>query len=118
MKFSGKMCFEIILKVTKNQGFTLSLEDTFFKKPQGGSRVKADSGTIDIDVMLTNRPRHFYKTRILENGFSDHHNMILSFFRTHFERLKSKKLEYRNYKKFDKSKFLLELDQELWKGKM
>ena len=37
MKFSGKMCFKIILKVTKNQGFTLSLEDTFFGKPQGGS---------------------------------------------------------------------------------
>ena len=25
----------IILKVTKNQGFTLSLADTFFEKPQG-----------------------------------------------------------------------------------
>ena len=25
----------IILKVTKKQGFTLSLEDTIFKKPQG-----------------------------------------------------------------------------------
>ena len=36
IKFSGKMCFKIILKVTKNQGFTLSLEDTFFEKPQGG----------------------------------------------------------------------------------
>ena len=36
MKFSGKMCFKIILKVTKNQGFTLSLEDTFFEKPQDG----------------------------------------------------------------------------------
>ena len=35
MKLSGKMCFKIILKVTKNQGFTLSLEDTFLKKPQG-----------------------------------------------------------------------------------
>ena len=23
------------IKVTKNQGFTISLEDTFFKKPQG-----------------------------------------------------------------------------------
>ena len=40
MKFSGKMCLKIILKVTKSQGFTLSLEDTFFEKPQrvgGGS---------------------------------------------------------------------------------
>ena len=36
MKFSGKMCLKIVLKVTKNQGFTLSLEDTFFEKPQGG----------------------------------------------------------------------------------
>ena len=36
MKFSGKMYLEIILKATKNQGFTLSLEDTFFEKPQGG----------------------------------------------------------------------------------
>ena len=36
MKFSGKMCLKIILKVTKNQGFTLPLEDTIFEKPQGG----------------------------------------------------------------------------------
>ena len=35
MKFSGKMCLMIILKVTKKQGFTLPLEDTFFEKPQG-----------------------------------------------------------------------------------
>ena len=36
MKFSGKMSFKMILKVTKNQAFTLSLEVTFFGKPQGG----------------------------------------------------------------------------------
>ena len=36
MKFSGKMCLKIMLKVTKKQNFTLSLEDTFFEKPQGG----------------------------------------------------------------------------------
>ena len=34
MKFSGNMCFKIILKATKNQGSTLSLEGTFFEKPQ------------------------------------------------------------------------------------
>ena len=33
MKFSGKMCLKIILKVTKNQDFTLSLEDTVSEKP-------------------------------------------------------------------------------------
>ena len=29
------MCFQITLKVTENQDFTLSLEETFFEKPQG-----------------------------------------------------------------------------------
>ena len=68
--------------------------------------------------MHTDRPTSFHKASIIETAVSDHHNMILSFFRTHFERLKSKKLEYRNYKKFDKSKFLFELDQELLKIKV
>ena len=40
VKYSGKMCFKIILKVTKNEGFTLSLEDTFFEKPRVGRGVK------------------------------------------------------------------------------
>ena len=36
MKFLEKMYLKIILKVTINQGFTLSLEDTFFEKTTGG----------------------------------------------------------------------------------
>ena len=39
MKFSGKMCFKIILKVIKNQNFTNftpSLEDIIFEKLHGG----------------------------------------------------------------------------------
>ena len=39
MKFSGKMCFMIILKVTENQSFTLTLEYTFFEKPQEGVKL-------------------------------------------------------------------------------
>ena len=31
MKFSGKVCLKIIFKITKNQGFTFTLEDTFSK---------------------------------------------------------------------------------------
>ena len=42
MKFLGKMCLKIILKVTKNQGFTLSLEDAIFEKPQGGGGGQID----------------------------------------------------------------------------
>ena len=40
MKCSGKMCLMIILKVTKNQGFTLCLEDTIFEKPQGEGQTE------------------------------------------------------------------------------
>ena len=35
IKFSEKICFKIILKVTKNQGSTLCKEDAYFQKPQG-----------------------------------------------------------------------------------
>ena len=40
MKFSGKIYFQIILKFTKKQGFTLSLEDTFFEKLPWTSRLR------------------------------------------------------------------------------
>ena len=40
MKFSRKTCLKIILKITKNQSFFLSLEDTLFEKPQWrGSQI-------------------------------------------------------------------------------
>ena len=42
MIFSGKIFFKIILKVTKNQGSTVSIEDTFFKKPHGGGGSQFD----------------------------------------------------------------------------
>ena len=51
MKFSGKICFNIILKVTKNQGSTLYIEDTFFKKPQaegGGGGQFEPSGRLGL----------------------------------------------------------------------
>ena len=36
MKISEKVWLMIMLKVTKNQDFTLSLEDKFSEKPEGG----------------------------------------------------------------------------------
>ena len=40
MKFSGKMSVMIILKVTKSQASTLSLEEAFLGKLQGWGGVK------------------------------------------------------------------------------
>ena len=45
---------------------------------------KSLSGT-SIDVFLTNRTRRFHNTAITETGVSDHHKLITSFFRLHFE---------------------------------
>ena len=40
------MWLMIILKVTKNQGFTLSLEDVFLEKPQEGVNLRVNKGSI------------------------------------------------------------------------
>ena len=61
MKFSGKMCFKMILKVTKNQGFTLSLEDTTFEKPQGGEVRLTPSSRFRVKQLNTWEDNKFWK---------------------------------------------------------
>ena len=57
-EISGKMGLMIILKVTKNQGFTPSLQDTFFEKPQGeevgsnGTPVPGVLGLMNLEDAL------------------------------------------------------------------
>ena len=54
MKFSGKICLKIILKVTKNQGFTLSLEDTFSERPQGGrSQIDPPPAVLELTMQVS-----------------------------------------------------------------
>ena len=49
----------------------------------GKTCFKKTTGT-SIDISLTNRPRSFLKLAIFETGLSDHHKLILSFFRSYF----------------------------------
>ena len=64
--------------------------DTFSLKNiiTGKTCFKKTTGT-SIDILLTNRPR-FLKTGIFETGLSDHHKLILSFFRSYFSRIPHK----------------------------
>ena len=39
MKFSGKMCLKIILKVTKKQGFQALFRRCIFQKTTGGGQI-------------------------------------------------------------------------------
>ena len=61
----------------------------------GSSCVKSSVGS-SIDVMLTNRPRSFHHTSIIETGMSECHKLILSFFSAYFKRMPAKTLEYRS----------------------
>ena len=64
MKFLGKMCFKLILNVTKNEGLTLSLEDTFFEKSQWGSNWRI---IIDKILNIFNVNRDSLQLRFLKN---------------------------------------------------
>ena len=96
-----------------------NLCDTFFLTNIINSKTcfQAQKGT-SIDVLLTNRPGSFHKTGIFETGISDHDKLVLSVFRFYFTRIPPKTIEYRNYKNFNETVFLHDLDQELLKGEM
>ena len=68
-------------------------------------------------MFLTNRTRSFHNTVITETGISNH-KLITSFFRSHFEQIPPKKVEYRNYKKFNLTDFSRDLDQEMIQGEI
>ena len=50
----------IILKFTKNQGFTHPLEDTFFEKTTGGSQIDLQIDLPFINVQTTNGMANYY----------------------------------------------------------
>ena len=83
----------------------------------GKTCFKAQKGA-SIDVLLTIRPRSFHKTGIFETVFSDHCKLILSRFRSYVIRIPPKIIKYRNYKNFNETVFLHDLDQELIKGEL
>ena len=56
--------------------------------------------------MLTNKPRCFQNTTVVETGLSDFHGLVLTLMKTHIPRLKPKVIKYRIYKKFEPEKFL------------
>ena len=47
-------------------------DKTCYMTPQGTS----------IDVILTNKPRSFYKSIPIETGLSDHHKLVITFLRS------------------------------------
>ena len=65
--------------------------------------------------MLTGKPRIFYNTKVVATGLSGCYKLILSCLRTHFKRLPTKKIIYRDYNMLDEAKYLHDLDKEMIK---
>ena len=66
--------------------------------------VKSSVGS-SIYVMLTNRPRNFQRTSLIETGMSDCHKLILSLFRAFFKRITTKTIQYLNCSNFSLEAF-------------
>ena len=79
-------------------------ERTCFKNPCNPSL---------IDLILTNRPRSFQDSHVIETGSSDHHKMTITVLRAFFQKQTPITINYRDYKKFDQSLFRYNLLKRL-----
>ena len=53
-----------------------------------------------IDLILTNRPKSFQNSSVVETGLSDFHKMTLTVMKTTFEKLKPRICYFRNWNQF------------------
>ena len=54
-----------------------------------------------IDLMLTNKPRSFKHSCLIETGLSDFHRMTVTVMKGTFEKLQPRELNRRDYKYFE-----------------
>ena len=59
-----------------------------------------------IDLILTNEPRSFQTTCVIETGLSDLHLMTLTVMRKSFKKLMPRVINYRSYKHFSNEVFM------------
>ena len=59
---------------------------------------KNSSKPTSIDLILTNFPKSFQHTQIVDTGLSDFHKLTLTILKTHFPRLKPNIVNYRDFK--------------------
>ena len=82
---------------------------TCFKNPENPSC---------IDLILTNKPKSFKNTTVIETGLSDFHKMSLSVMKCAFLKKKPNIIMYRSYKHFSNDEFRSALISELYQRKI
>ena len=94
-----------------NQILKTFLEDnSFVNLIKSNTCFKSKPGSC-IDLILTNKPKRFQNSEVMETGVSDHHALIFSFLKTAFTKMPPNKLQYRDYKKFEVRSFLQDVEQ-------
>ena len=61
---------------------------------------KTKTSSSSIDIILTTRTQSFKNSGTIETGLSDFHKLVMTSFRSTYERLRPTKITYRSYKKF------------------
>ena len=76
---------------------SLVKEATCFKNPERPTC---------IDLMLTNSPRSFQNSMVVETGLSDFHKMTVTVLKMFFQKIKPKVIYYRDYKNYSNEVFI------------
>ena len=63
--------------------------------------------------MITNRPKSFQESEVIETGLSDFHKMSLMVMKVFYNKQKPKIIQYRKYKDFSNEAFVHELESAL-----
>ena len=94
-----------------NQILKTFLEDnSFVNLIKSNTCFKSKPGSC-IDLILTNKPKSFQTTGVMETGISDHNVLIFLFLKTNFAKMSPNKLQYRNYRQFEAHLFLQDVGQ-------
>ena len=65
------------------------------------------------DLIITNRPKYFQESEVIETGLSDFHKMSITVMKVFYNKQKLKIIQYRKYKGFSNEAFMHELESAL-----
>ena len=81
-------------------------EKTCFENPENPTCV---------DLILTNRPRSFQDSTVVETGLSDFHKMCVTVMKIHHCKQRPSVITYRKFKNFSNIEFMKDLEEHLTK---
>ena len=69
-----------------------------------------------IDLILTNRPKSFQTTSVIETGLSDFHRMTVSVLKMRFQKIPPRIISYRDFSNYHNANFINSLTEILFEG--